>query len=427
MKLKRDKQFKKYKTQIKTVDLLSDDGYADYGYNLVRDGAGFKRSIGAERETFFASCPSSPTSVYYSHATGGLFIATSNRLFLFDVRENRKYVLVSEMVTAPPFFCDMYMDGKCVTVAFNEVNRLTYDGYNTRSFESPTERDFYTGVMHGGRFFARENQEPLRISWTASHAFDWTEGINGCGYVYLAPEGGDVVKLVSFGDKLLAVRQFGITVIRAICEPQHFKVEPSATYLVADGIVADTCAVCAGKLFFATRSGIYAFDGSSITKVENPDEGRISEPVQAVACGDKYYMICTDAYLGKNYVFGYDATKKSGWFMGVSPSRLFVLEEYVFLVYGTGVYRCTETRNSRGYWRSKKLYFDTPSVKYLRRLYIEGDSDVNAYIESEGITRNFVGNGWQTINMYGDSFSFIFGTYDKLKRVLAEVEVRSGI
>ncbi|MGN0817575.1 MAG: hypothetical protein ACI4L9_01280 [Candidatus Coproplasma sp.] len=426
MKLIKRKTFKGYKSVIKSIELIGNgEEYADYGFNLVRDNGGYKRSIGAVRETFFGSCTREPRSVYYSSATGGLFMASASALFLFNVRTTQKFTTATTKLTLTPFFCDMYVDGKCVTVSFSGINRLVYDGVSIT--ESTDTREFYTGVMHGGRFFARDYEDTRKIIWAASHAFDWTEGVNGCGYMMLPPEGGDVLKLVSFGDKLLAIRRCGITVIRACCEPQHFKVEPSATYLTADGIVAETCAVCAGKLFFATESGVYAFDGSDISCVENSDAGRISAPVQAVASGDKYFMICTDEYLGSNNVFGYDAVKKSGWFMGVSPSKLFTIEEYAFLVYGTGVYRFCAAKSSRGYWRSKEMDFGTPSVKYLRRLYIDGDEDVNIMIDCDGITRELMGNGWLTLNMYGKSFAFIFGTFNRLSRAVVEVEVKNGI
>lgn len=426
MKLIKRKSTKKYASEIKSFCLVGEgDEYADYGFNIVKKGSGYERCIGAVRETLYGSCPREPVITYYSHATSSLFMVTSSIAFAFNTATTQKFKAITTKVAPSPFFVDAYVDGKWVTVYFCGKNRLVYDG--DAATESQGEREYFTGVMHCGRLFARDYNDPLKIWWTASGALDETEGIYGGGYTVLTSEGGDVVRLVSFGEKLIAVRQYGITVIRAYGEPQHYKVEPTAEYLVSDGIVGETCAVCAGKLFFATKSGIYAFDGGEITKVENPEQSRLSAPVRAVACADTYYLVCMDSFLGGNVIFGYDAVGKVGWIMNVSPSGLFNAEGDAYLVYGTGVYKIAATDTSRGYWRSKELDFGTPSVKYLRRLYIEGDADVNSTILCGGTSREITGNGWQTVNMYAASFRFIFGAYSKLTRVVAEVEVRSGI
>lgn len=426
MKIVKAKTVKKPRTTIKTFELIGDgEECTDYTYNLVRNDVGYARSMGAVRDTFFGTCPRDPRAVYYSHATGGLFSVTASTMYLFNVNSNTKFSSATTKLTLTPFFADMYIDGKCVTVSFSGINRLVYDGKNIT--ESKDEHEFYTGVMHGGRFFARDYAYPLKLWWSASHALDWTEGIYGSGYIHLSPEGGNVLRLISFGDKLLAVRQNGITVVRALGEPQHFRVDATATYAVADGIVGETCAVCAGKLYFATKSGIYTFDGSSVEKCENRDGWRISAPVMAVASGDCYYLICTDKFLGEKIVFGYDTIKKHGWFINANPSRLFTLEEDAYFVYSTGIYKLCATDSSRGYWRSKNQDFGTPAVKFLRRLYIDGDDDVNTTIVCGDVTREFIGNGWITVNMYARTFRFVIGAFNNLTRVRAEVEVRNGI
>lgn len=425
MKLKKSKAAKKYKTQIKSFELIGDgENYTSRVIHLERADGGFVKGLFAVVDDSIFNWPNNPTAVYYSPGLDETLAYDGQTLYRC-VKGNNKFTVLPAQITRAPFFCETYYEGELYAVAFSGTSRILCAKNRLRIFSD--EHDFYTGVMHGGRFFARDYVNAFKIVWSASHPFDWTEGVNGSGYALLSPEGGGVERLISFGDKLLAIRQCAITVIRACCEPQHFKVDPTATYLVADGIVAETCAVCDGNLYFATKSGIFAFDGNEIIRVENPDERYVSAPVQAVSCGDKYYLVCTDTRFGRRCVFCFDARKKSGYVMGLSPSALYAAKGYACATLSGLAYRFCPSGIGKGNWWSKEVDFGTPSVKYLRRLYIEGEGDITVNYTCGDISRSLTGTGWHTVKTYADKFSFVISTTGSIDHVVAEVEVKSGL
>ncbi len=97
---------------------------------------------------------------------------------------------------------------------------------------------------------------------------DWTENISGAGWVITGGGYGRILNLVVYGDKIVAVRERGITFLHAFGTPENFKL----TYYneVLPEIYSDTAAVIGGKLYFYTVSGLYVYDGSSAKKTELP-------------------------------------------------------------------------------------------------------------------------------------------------------------
>lgn len=425
MKLKRPKSASLWRFVRKAITLVGEgDGHVSRTLYLERSGKGYKHGYDAVAAADYDAAPASIKAVHGSLFSGAMIVFSDEGLYV-HVHNNTPFFRVYAAVSGKIFFVDAYRDGQPVSVAFYGKSRAVFNGATVTPITA--QYSFYTGAMHCGRFFGRDYSDAFLIRWSADGVFDWTTGIYGSGHVYLPPEGGEVIRLVSMGERLIAVRRRGVTVINAYGDPQHFSVKATAEYAVADGIIEDTCAVCDGKLFFCTRSGIYAFDGDGVKKLENGGKSDISSPVSAVAYGDKYYLICSGAALGEGLLYIYDASAKSGYFTDIKPDVMCVMNDGVYVIKDTVAYRLDyATRQTRGYLFTGQCDFGSSGVKYLREIYVEGDSDVRVEVTGGSIVRTFTGCGRHRVGMAAPSFSFAASAYGRLDKLIATAEVKKN-
>jgi hypothetical protein len=314
----------------------------------------------------------------------------------------------------------MYFKDSKATVLFSGKNRILYNGYGLTL--ASEEHEFYTGIMHCGRLFCRDLNDGFKVWWSSGTAFDWKSGIDGCGYTRLPSDGGAVLRFFNYNEKLVAVRERGITVISAYGEPQHYAVEATASYYVADGIIAETCAICDGKIVFCTSSGIFAFDGNDIERLNNDYERYITAYTSAVAYGSFYYIICTATNIGTGIIFVYDCQRQRGQFISVQPKKL-VAGDGVKYFTDSAIYTFSNNSAS-GSWTSKSLDFGTSKVKLLKSLYVEGDGSITITVVGGGVKRSFSGTGLKKVNMKGVNFTITITGVCNVKRVEAVVAVK---
>ena len=415
MKLRYQKSTSYPSRGAKTFDLLKEEYTARADNARVRDGA-----LVPGTDTLSGGFPSLPAGVaaaYYSQGNGSLCLLTSSAAYRIDEGAS-SYTAMSSSLSANPFFADMYINGYSTTVLFSGFTRVAFTGMAQDT--ATDEKRFYTGTVHCGRFFARDYLDKFKLWWAASHALDWTEGISGCGYAILPPEGGGVLRLFSFEDRLVAVRERGITVVRAYGDPENFKVDGSAGYMTADGIIADTCAPCGGRILFCTPSGIYAFDGGGISRLYSFAGGRLSSPSAAAACGDMYYVLCDDEYLGSGRLFAFDVSARSGWVADLAPRTLFAGEKGVYGVFGTSALRLAE--GGQLVWCSRRL---RPGGRgaYIKGIRVVCEGDVQTALDVRGASRTFEGSGSHAVNMPADELTVTVTASGRLSAVELTAEV----
>jgi hypothetical protein len=383
-----------------------------------RDNA-FESGLGAVKQqslTTFADIK----RTFCSPNSGNLFLVADGGAYLL-YKGDSDFVKFKDGVADDAFFADMYIDGKAATVLYNGKDRVVfYNGFSNAS----DLREFYDGVLHCGRFFARDKAEGLKILWSSGDPMEWASGIDGCGYIYLPTDGGNVLRLFNYNEKLVAVRERGITVISAYGEPQHYAVKSTASYLTCDGVIAETCAVCDGKLFFCTKSGIFAFDGDDIERQENGHDFEISAYKSAVAVGDRYFILCDGEAYGEGALFVYETVEGSGYFAGVNCLKL-IGGDALYAFCKDGVYTFEENSAS-GSWQSLKLNFGANGAKFLKEVYLECEGECGVSAECDGVVRSF-GKGRNRADMFGREFSFCVSGKGRVTRLTATAEVRGDI
>ena len=416
MKIRLRKSTTYYRPSAKNVDLL-DEGCCLRTVNLIRDDGHYFPAVSAVAQQTFAGCPEGVEGAYYSEGNGALFVITATEVYRLDSGAS-EYVKIADSLSEKPFFVDMYINGFSATTMFSGNSRVVFTGMAQDT--ATDDHLFSTGVVHCGRFFAVDKSDGFKLWWAASHPLDWEEGIYGCGYVWLPAEGGKILRLFSYDDRLVAVRERGITVVRAYGGPQNYKVDATANYLTADGIIGDTCALCGGQIVFCTDSGIYAFDGSDIERLMRFDCG-ISAPLCAAACGERYFLMCTEEHLGEGCVYCFDLSSGLGAACDIKPSALFSGPDGVYAVIGTAIKKLLPGEGE-GEWYSAEVRFGG-SRALLKSIEAECDGEVSVTVSALGVSRTFSGSGVHRVGMSGSSFSFCVQAGGTLRTLTARAEV----
>lgn len=123
---------------------------------------------------------------------------------------------------------------------------------------------------------------------------NWNVSIDAAGYIEMADEKGELLKVISFLDYLYIFRTYGITRVTAYTDQTQFTV--SQLYVSSGRIYPETVTVCGDKILFLSSDGLHAFDGISAKKLLSNIDSLFDgvENSSATACyyGGKYFLAC---------------------------------------------------------------------------------------------------------------------------------------
>lgn len=411
-------------TDLKTVKVFGGSrNYGDFVVGFKESQKGLESGCGWENVGVYAQLFDAKKG-YISPVTGALFVESGQVISLKETPQDDFIPLIINGDN-PVFYFDVRTAAEgCITMVYAGKDRVRYLG-NSFKTEKDATVGFYTGVMHNGRLFARDLTDGFKIRWSGRDFDDFSSGIGASGYVILSPEGGRVIAMFSFGDKLIAVRERGITEIRALGDPQHFKVDQTASFMTADGIIADTCAVCGGELLFCTQSGIFAYDGNAVKRLNLSIGADICACKCAAACGDKYFVVCNSAKLGEGKLYVYSAGEGDGYYAEI-PAVCAVGGSELYVFNGQGTYRM-KPDGGRGEWRSKAVDFGNAGVKLLKEVVLDCEGNITLGIEGGGVSRTFKGRGRKSVKLAGRSFTFKLYGSGKIFSLEAVAEVKDGV
>lgn len=402
----------------KTIELIGDND--DY----LKNFSSFKRRddyfesglVGVKMQNLSAF--KKVEKVFCSPNTDNLFLVADGGAYVL-YKGDAQFTKLKSNVASGSFFADMYLRGSAATVLFDGTNRVIVGGGTATATDS---QEFTDGIIHCGRFFATVKDEGLKIVWSSSTPMEWDTGIDGSGCIYLPTDGGKVLRLFNYDEKLVAVRERGITVINAYGEPQNYAVKATGSYLTADGIIADTCAVCDGRLFFCTKSGIFAFDGDDIERQENEFSGDISAYQCAGASGDSYFVVCDSEQFGDGVLFVYQAAEKEDYFVALHPQKVACGDEIIAFC-DDGIYKL---ESGAGFWQSRQVDFESSGNKCLKRVAFDGDGEFELTVTCDGIKKT-LGLGSHKLGLFGRKFAFTVSGKGTIKSLSATAEVRDEV
>ena len=168
-------------------------------------------------------------------------------------------------------------------------NAVVYNGVSHTSAELGVRAG--CGVMHCGRLFCADADNGLRLCWSGTGGVtDAAEGLAESGFLHLCAERGEILSLLPFGEKIVAVRKYGITVLNMQSAPEKFSVDFTDTACAE--VIKNTACTVSGKLYFFNGTGFKVFDGKSISPFEFRLADRISAPRFAIAYDNKIFISC---------------------------------------------------------------------------------------------------------------------------------------
>lgn len=282
------------------------------------------------------------------------------------------------------------------------------------------------GTYHCGRIFAVDNDDPYLIRWSGFALRDWALSIDGGGHMRVSPKGGKVLKIVELGEKLVLVRECGLTVMNALADARHFRLVQYGT-LFLPAVIDKTSVVVGGKLWLCTEEGLYVYDGSSVSYVELDTCGKNYSFERAVAFRDRYiYFTCTDD-CGRCFL-EYDVRTGATLVFAKGCNMFFCTDDALYCLSGDAV--TTVSRLTYGeedvnrVWLSENIDLGTCGAKTLKYITVEGDGRSVIEIECDGRRRTVDGKGKIYVGEVGVNFTFGVRGTGSITRLVAEWEVR---
>ncbi len=310
-------------------------------------------------------CPDGVKFLFYSDANKKLFACTENKIYYYDGSE---FIFKYPVKTGTPFAFEDVADGMPRTVIISGSTEVSFSFTTFRTDTLPFTLN--CGVSHCGRLFGAFG---YYIRWTGKDGHsDWTEGIDKSGYLALDPSRGRVLDLAVFSGRLVAVREYGLTVLSMYGSPENFSVDITDTD--CDRVFKNTARTVGGKLMFCTESGAKCFDGNGIKAVATRNE--IVSPTCAVEYGGKYFVACNGGIVcvdGERDCFiqtEADAMFAAGGVYFCSGGKIYKLEE-----------------GGEFHIESGRLDFGTVRSKTVTKIEVFGKADIS--ISNGTFTRIF--------------------------------------
>ncbi len=276
-----------------------------------------------------------------------------------------------------------------------------------------------------GRLFVADTTNNC-VRWSGSNITDWTESIDGSGRLYLDPSRGKIFNVVVFGDKLVAFREFGLDVLRAYGEPRHFKVEQFGHQLMTEKLVITTCVECGKKLYFASETNIYTFDGEKIEQVVLPDYMKAKYYTNGCSYENRYvHYYCKPDNYDTYCQFELDVVTGKCAFFAPNMKFLWNNGEKYFGFKDNAIY----IQDKFGYdvehvWKTKPVDVGTSDVKTLKSIYTDVNDFARIKITADGVSREIFGQGKIPVGLSGREFVFEIKERGEASILEAEWEVR---
>lgn len=403
------------KTSQKSTDVISAEGTLPVGCKVK----GGKIIPALSPSEFSAQCSANVSLAHYAADKDRYFLWADGKVYVSQ--NGTDFLEIYDVPAVSPFIFDERGD-EVKTYIAGDTKCVVYHGtsFYVKAFNFPVCR----GIMKSGRLFGVDPDDEWKLRWSGEGgAFDWEDGISGAGWVCLSSERGKILNFVTLGDRLIAVREHGLTVISAFGTPENFKVTATDTSLPQ--ICKNTAAVVRNNLLFFAESGLYAYDGAKISKIDCALDGDISSATYAAACGNEYFLCGESKSLGRKAVLVYNADDGSAYIADV-PATAVVAGRKVFAY--TDVGACV-LKNGGGYsFTSGEITFNSGKRKVLNRVEIGCDGEVDVEVTNGVKTRIFEGVKDKIhLALRGKSFKITVRGTQEITFLKAYAEVNDGI
>ena len=359
-----------------------------------------------------------PQNIIYAcraESAGRFFLCTQTDAFVSV--SGGEFTRLNSLAGTSPFLVEEVNGGVPRAVLINGANAVAHEG--TKFYGVHTGVNLVSGVMRCGRLFAADGENKLMLRWSGEGGIgDWEQKMSGAGYLLLDPEYGEILGLIAFGEKIIAVRRYGLTGLNAFGNPENFSVGITDTR--TEEICGGTAAVVCGKLLFYTRSGLRCFDGSRVTPLGHRYSAEVKNPAFPISYDGKYYLAC-ETGAGRS-VLVYDCADGESYIHDIAADGMCAADG-VCIFNCSGAYRLGEAQS---FSFTAEFDFCSGKDKTVTGIFIGGKADIE--IKSGRKTRAFSGaSGIIRPKLRGKSFTVKVTGTGVISALTATAEVLNGI
>ena len=345
-------------------------------------------------------------------SVGRFFIADSDKVYVSV--SGAEFYELGTLSGDAPFIIEETSGSTCRAVICNGKSALAHSGDSYRGTLCGIEVS--CGVMHCGRLFGGNG---YTLRWSGEGGIeDGEQKLNGAGYIVLEPTRGKILNILEYGEKLVIVREFGLTLVSMFGNPEHFSVEMTGTD--CDRIFKNTAQVVFGKLLFFTESGLKSFDGSRIEVLPHRYAADIASPTCSAEFSGLYFLGCESKFLGRRCVLCYNPADGESYLVDVRADAI-SSADCVYVFGEDGLFRlCGES----GFSFVANFYADSAAT--LTEIHVDGTCDLE--VGNGKVSRTFEGaRGKIRPRLRGRTFTVKGKGLEDIKSLTACVEVCDAI
>lgn len=350
---------------------------------------------------------------FAAYSPGAGITLTTDGQYAYTSTTKITFSRIAALAGDSPFFVEEMYDGKTRAALISGANALFYRDMMISVVSYGA--NLSCGAMHCGRLFGADADDKLKLCWSGEGGIcDWEEKLYGSGSLHLDPERGNILDILVFNGRLVAVREFGLTVLNMFGSPENFSVAVTDTDTAK--VIKGTAKVAGGVLFFCTADGLCSFDGTHIKSVVRG----ISPHGWAESYGNKYFLICEDG------VLCYDTDDGKSYLIDVEAEAL-CAGQAMYAYSAKGAYKlCEDWADENRYTYESDFNFGTSGTKTVTKIWLDGNADLE--LSNGRVTRKVAGvHGVFRPNFRGESFTLKVTGSAPIKSLAVYAEVRNAI
>lgn len=260
--------------------------------------------------------------------------------------------------------------------------RINANGYG-KAFSLPVT--IMSAAKHCGRIFGIDVNDRYKIRWSGYGVNEWDAGADKAGNLNLDIGLGKAHDLFELGEKIVIVRNYGITLLSTLGDYRHMRMNIGDKYRLPD-VYENASAICGGKLWIYTKDGMYVFDGSALSKAPF-DERMTGYVLQKPAILDERYIYYSATMeSGVSCIFEYDTkTGACTPFARGCVCPFFVDKDNGFCFSGKNVGKLISGGDDAyRVWVSRPFTFGAGKTALLRSVTVEGSGQFKVEIDCDG-------------------------------------------
>ena len=336
--------------------------------------------------------PASAENMYLS--SGGTLYLYGGGAVYRSTGAYANFVKLAEGFTSPPAYTEFFEEYGDILLIYDGQKALKVDASSSAPTAAPQVKN---GAAKGFRLFGVDLSDGYAVRWShPGKSSLWTEELDGGGYIRLSPDGGEVLRVVNCGGRLVAVRRYGLTELGTDGRAQDFHVVRGVLTEESDGVAAP----CGGKLYFFASSGLYVYDGE--VRAFAREELRGFSSVTDMAAWGNTLLAC-GSLEGRGVVACIDCKDGTVSYIDGAASCVCAAGRAFCFIAG-GVYEIVPAQG--GVWECGPCNFSSSARKYLESVDVGGDVQ-KLTVSCGGRTRTFLNaSGNVKVGMRGRRFCF---------------------